>query len=71
MMLVYSTGVIYDRHLQSSKYVYNTGHRWQHGWVTDIFSNFYLEKNYKFANNSTTTTKAREKTSTDLDFLEF
>jgi hypothetical protein len=26
-MLVYSTGVIYDRHLRSSKYVYNTGHR--------------------------------------------
>jgi len=24
---IYSTGVIYDRHLQSSKYFYNTGHR--------------------------------------------
>jgi hypothetical protein len=24
---IYSTGVIYDRHLRSSKYVYNTGHR--------------------------------------------
>jgi hypothetical protein len=23
---IYSTGVIYDRHLRSSKYVYNTGH---------------------------------------------
>ncbi len=30
-------------------------------WVTDIFCNFYLEKNYKFANNSTTASKAREK----------
>ncbi len=24
---IYSTGIIYDRHLRSSKYVYNTGHR--------------------------------------------
>ncbi len=23
---IYSTGLIYDRHLRSSKYVYNTGH---------------------------------------------
>ncbi len=29
-------------------------------WVQDIFSNFYLVKNYKFANNSNTT-KATEK----------
>jgi hypothetical protein len=24
---IYSTGIIYDRHLRSSKYVYNMGHR--------------------------------------------
>ncbi len=29
-------------------------------WVSDMFSNFYLVKNHKIANNSTTTT-AREK----------
>jgi len=23
---IYSTGIIYDHHLQSSKYFYNTGH---------------------------------------------
>jgi hypothetical protein len=29
-------------------------------WFTDMFSNFYLVKNYKIAKNSTTT-EAREK----------
>jgi len=24
---IYSTGIFYDRHLRSSKYFYNTGHR--------------------------------------------
>ncbi len=27
---IYSTGVIYDCHLGSSNYVYNTGHSWLH-----------------------------------------
>ncbi len=39
-------------------------------WFPDLFSNFYLVKNHKIANNSTTT-KAREKISTDLESLEF
>jgi hypothetical protein len=33
-------------------------------WVLDLFSSFYLVKNCKIANNSTTI-KAREKISTD------
>jgi len=27
---IYSTGVIYDHHLRSSRYFYNTGHKRQH-----------------------------------------
>jgi len=38
--------------------------------VSDMFCNFYLVKNHKIADNSTTT-KVREKISTDLDSLEF
>jgi hypothetical protein len=39
-------------------------------WVPDMFSNFYLLKNNKIAENSTTA-KAREKTNTDLESLDF
>jgi hypothetical protein len=39
-------------------------------WVQDMFCNFYLIQNHKIANNSTTI-KAREKISTDLESLEF
>ncbi len=39
-------------------------------WVPDMFWNFYLVKNHKIA-NTTTTTDAREKMSTDLEYLEF
>jgi hypothetical protein len=35
-----------------------------------MFCNFYFVKNHKIGNNSTTT-KAREKISTDLESLEF
>jgi hypothetical protein len=35
-----------------------------------MFCNFYLVKNHKIANNSTTT-KAREETKADLESLEF
>jgi hypothetical protein len=38
--------------------------------VLDMFSNVYLVKNHKIANNSATT-EAREKTSTYLESLEF
>jgi hypothetical protein len=38
-------------------------------WVPDVFCYFNLVKNYKIAKNSTTT-KAREKISTDLKSLE-
>jgi hypothetical protein len=36
----------------------------------DMFCSFYLAKSHKFAKNSTTT-KAREKTSPDLESIEF
>jgi hypothetical protein len=36
----------------------------------DMFCNFYLVKNHRIADNSTTT-KAREKIRTDLESLEF
>jgi len=39
-------------------------------WVPDMFCNFYFMKNHKIAKNSTTT-KARDKISTDLESLEF
>ncbi len=39
-------------------------------WVPDVFYNFYLVKNYKKEKNSTTA-KASEKISTDLESLEF
>jgi hypothetical protein len=39
-------------------------------WFPDMFRNFYLVKNRKIANNSTTT-EAGGKKSSDLDFLEF
>jgi hypothetical protein len=39
-------------------------------WVLDMFFNFYIVKNHKIANKSTTT-KAREKISTDMKSLEF
>jgi hypothetical protein len=35
-----------------------------------MFSDFYLVKNHEIAKNSTVT-KAREKVSKDLEFLEF
>ncbi len=38
--------------------------------VPNMFCNFYLVKNHKIANNSTTT-KARAKISTDLESLKF
>jgi len=38
-------------------------------WFPDMFCNFYLVKIHKIAKNSATT-KAREKISTDLEFLE-
>jgi hypothetical protein len=42
--------------------------RWQHG-SPDMFCNFYLVKNHKIGINATTT-KAREKISTDLESVE-
>jgi hypothetical protein len=39
-------------------------------WFLDMFCNFYLVKNHKISKNSTTA-KAREKISTDLESLEF
>jgi hypothetical protein len=39
-------------------------------WVLDMFCNLYLLKNHKIAYNSTTS-KAREKLSTDSESLEF
>ncbi len=39
-------------------------------WDSDMFCNFYLVKNHKIANNSTTS-KAGEKISTYLESLEF
>jgi len=39
-------------------------------WVPDMFCNFYLVKNHEMANNSTTT-KAGENISKDLDSWEF
>ncbi len=38
-------------------------------WVHDMFRNFYLVKNHKIANSSTTT-DAEEETSADLESLE-
>jgi hypothetical protein len=38
--------------------------------VPDMFHNFYLVKNHKIANNSSTT-EARAKLSTDLESFEF
>jgi hypothetical protein len=38
-------------------------------WVPDMFCSFYLVKNHKISKNSSTT-KAREKISTDLGSLE-
>jgi len=37
-------------------------------WAVDMFCDFYLMKNHKIAKNSTTT-KAREKLSTDFESL--
>jgi hypothetical protein len=46
MTLVYSTGIIYNRHLRSSKYVYNTGHRQL--YLKDFLCNFFeMFFNYK------------------------
>jgi hypothetical protein len=39
-------------------------------WILNMFYNFYMVKYYKIANNSTST-EARLKIRTDLDFLEF
>ncbi len=39
-------------------------------WVLDMFCDFYFVKNHKIVNNSTTN-RAREKISTDLESLEF
>jgi len=39
-------------------------------WVTDVFCNFYLVKNLKISDNSTTT-KSTEKIGTNLEALEF
>jgi hypothetical protein len=45
----------------------NTATRWQ---FPDIFCGFYVVNNHEIAKNSTTT-KSREKMSTDLECLEF
>jgi hypothetical protein len=39
-------------------------------WVSDMFCKFYLMKNHKIAQHSTTA-KASKKISTDLETLEF
>jgi hypothetical protein len=39
-------------------------------WVPDMFCNFYLVKHHKIANTSATT-EAREKISTDLKSVEY
>ncbi len=39
-------------------------------WVPDMFCNFYLVKSHKIADSSATT-EAREKLSTDLESVEF
>jgi hypothetical protein len=39
-------------------------------WVQDMFWNFYLVKSHKISNTSATT-EAREKISTDLESVEF
>jgi hypothetical protein len=39
-------------------------------WVPDIFYNFYFLMNHKIADNSTTS-KATEKISADLESIEF
>ncbi len=39
-------------------------------WFPVLYCNFYLVKNHKIAENSTTT-KAREKISADLETLQF
>jgi hypothetical protein len=39
-------------------------------WFEDMFCNFYSVKNHKIAKNSTTN-KAREKISTDLESIHF
>jgi hypothetical protein len=39
-------------------------------WFSDMVGNFYFVKNHKIDKNSPTT-KARDKISTDLEFLEF
>jgi hypothetical protein len=39
-------------------------------WVPDMFCKYHLVKNHKIANNSTTS-KSREKISTELESLEF
>jgi hypothetical protein len=44
--------------------------RWQHG-SPHMFCNFYFGKNHKITKKNSTTNKAREKISTDLEFLEF
>jgi hypothetical protein len=49
------------------KKFYNIGHRWQHGSQL-CFATFFCE-NHKIAKNSTTT-KAKEKISTDTESLE-
>jgi hypothetical protein len=51
---IYSTGIIDDCHLRSSKYFYNTGHWWQHGCKI-CFENFS-----HLNNNKSTTTDASE-----------
>jgi hypothetical protein len=45
-------------------------HHQEAAWFPDMFCNFYLVKNHKIVKNSTTT-KAKEKISTDLESLEF
>jgi hypothetical protein len=39
-------------------------------WVPNMLCDFYFAKNHEIANNSTTT-KAREKISTDLEYKKF
>jgi hypothetical protein len=39
-------------------------------WISDMFCNFYLVKNHKMAENSTTT-KGKEKINMDLESVKF
>ncbi len=57
---IYSTGVIYDHHLRSSKYVYNTGHSrgllggmyYKHMTIRDDDSSIISEQSSKLIDNA-------------------